>query len=180
MDELARVAPLPPSPAEAPVLVTPTSRVFLVGGASEGPAGTDALLPLPDGGRVAYVLDGEGAPALLDVNPFLRGNAFHPLHASPRAESALVSVAASRRMDAGPESERVIVALRGRALLSLENGDVLKLDPHTVAFVRAGEPARVWAQGPEDFLAVVFQPRQARAPRRTLASEIARRRAAPE
>lgn len=181
MDDLAAVAPLPPRPTAAPVLESPAARVYLLAPGAAPPEGTDALLPLPDGARIAYAPK-EGAadaPAQLDIDPFIRGNAFHPLHASARAESALVSIAASRRMDAGPESERVFVGLRGKALLSLENGDVHKIEPNTVAFVRAGESARVWAQGPEDFLAVVFQPRHERAERRTLASEIAKRRSPP-
>lgn len=176
VDDLAGVAPLPPRPTDAPVLDTGLSRVYALPPGAPAPPGADATLALPDATRVAYVLAGEGAPTELLVDPFVRGNAFQPLHASARAQSALVSLAAGRRLDMGPESERVLVFLRGRGLLSLDNGDVHRFEPHHVGFVRAGEAARLWAQGPEDVLAVVFQPRGGRQEKRTLASEIARRR----
>ncbi|HVM45311.1 MAG TPA: hypothetical protein VM582_05195, partial [Candidatus Thermoplasmatota archaeon] len=104
-------------------------------------------------------------------------NAFKPLHESERALAALLSIAASRRLDAGAESERAFLFLRGRGLLILENGDTHHFEPHTLAVVPPGFAARLWAQGPEDVLAVVLQPRGGPAERRTLAGEIAKRRA---
>jgi mannose-6-phosphate isomerase-like protein (cupin superfamily) len=79
-------------------------------------------------------------------------------------------------METGPQSERVFVILRGTGLVFLENGDQLRFGPGDAAVVPAGEPARVWAQGPDDVLAVVLQPRGEAAPRRTLAGEIRRLR----
>lgn len=156
---------------------TPHSRVYLLPPGGAPPPDTDAVLDLPDGGRVAYAPREPGGPATqLALDPFVRGNAFKPLHQSERALSALLSLAASRRLDTGPESERIFLFLRGPGLLSLANEDVQRFGPNTLAIVPAGEPARLWAQGPEDMLAVVFQPRSAPAERRTLASEIAKRR----
>lgn len=175
MEELPRVAPFPAGPG--PIDRTPHARLHLLAPSDAPPADTDALVPLADGSRVAYVPQAPGGPATeLKVDPFLRGNAFVKLHESPRALAALLSIAAARRMDAGAESERVFVFLRGTGLLSLENGDVHRFEPNTLAIVPAGFAARLWAQGPEDVLAVVLQPRGVAAEKRTLASEIAKRR----
>lgn len=175
MEELPRVAPFPAGPGA--IDQTPHARVLLLAPSDPPPADTDALIPLADGSRIAYVPRAPGGPATeLKVDPFLRGNAFEKIHESPRALAALLSIAAARRMDAGADSERVFVFLRGAGLLSLENGDVHRFEPNTLAIVPAGFAARLWAQGPEDVLAVVLQPRGVAAQKRTLASEIAKQR----
>lgn len=175
MDELPRVVPFPGQPSL--FAETAHARVHLVGPSAALPPDTDAVVELADGGRIAYAPREPGGPAaLLKVDPFARGNSFQPLHESPRALAALLSIAAARRLDTGAESERVFVFLRGRGLLSLENGDVHRFEPHTLGIVPAGFTARVWAQGPEDVLAVVLQPRGSVGEKRTLASEIAKRR----
>ena len=178
MDDLARLVELPTRPdALVPFIETSTTRVFLLALGTPAPPGTDALVEMPDGARVAYAPRAPGGPpAALAIDPMLRGNQFRPLHESPRALAALLSLAASRRLDTGPESERVFLFLRGPGLLSLENGDALRFGPGSVGVVPAGEPARLWAQGPEDVLAVAFQPRAPPRPRRTLSGEIAKRR----
>lgn len=175
MEELPRVVPFP----ERPSLVAETThaRVHLLGPSGELPADTDAVVELADGARIAYAPREPGGPATaLKFDPFTRGNAFQPLHESPRALAALLSLAAARRLDTGAESERVFVFLRGRGLLSLENGDVHRFEPHTLGIAPAGYPARLWAQGPEDVLAIALQPRGVPTEKRTLAGEIAKRR----
>ena len=175
MDELPRVVPFPAQPSI--VAETATARIHLLAPSGDPPADTDALVALADGSRVAYApRAGGGPPATLEYDPFVRGNAFLKLHESPRALGALLSIAASRRLDTGAESERVFVFLRGTGLLSLENGDVHRFEPHTLGIVPAGFAARLWAQGPEDALAIVLQPRGTPTEKRTLASEIAKRR----
>lgn len=131
---------------------------------------------LPDGRLVGY---GRGAGAVLGVEP-LSGNGFRPLHESASTLAALLSIAAGRRLETGPESDRVLVFLRGSGLVFLQNGDAQRFAPGDATFLPAGEPARVWAQGPEDVLAVVVQPRGASAERRTLRGELERRRRAME
>jgi hypothetical protein len=59
----------------------------------------------------------------------------------------------------------------------MENGDTHRFAPGWAGVVPPGEPARVWAQGPEDVLAVVMQPAGQREEKRTLAGELAKRRA---
>jgi quercetin dioxygenase-like cupin family protein len=152
-------------PAEGPAL----GGRLVVGG-----EGFEVGVPLPDGRVAGY---GRGAGALLAVEP-LAGNAFRPLHASDATLAALLSIAAGRRMETGPESERVLVFLRGAGFVFLQNGDALRFAPGDAALLPAGEPARVWAQGPEDVLAVVLQPQGGRAERRTLKGELEKRRQA--
>ena len=165
--------------AEA-AMETPHARVHVLSPAAAPPAGAEVSFLLPTSARVAYVPRAPGDAAAvheLEVDPLLRGNAFKPLHASPRALAPLFSVAAGRRLGTGPESERVIVLLRGTGLVFMENGDVHPFEPNTLVYVPAGEPARVWARGPDDVLGVVLQPNVERpAERRTLAGEIAKRR----
>lgn len=166
-------------PHAEPVIETPHARVHLLSPAEDPPGGTELTFLLPSSARVAYVPRAAGdAPAReVEADPLLRGNAFKPLHESPRALAALFSVAAGRRLGTGPESERVIVLLRGTGLVFMENGDVHPFEQNTLVYVPAAEPARVWARGPEDVLGIVLQPNVARpAERRTLASEIAKRR----
>lgn len=174
-----QVVPFPPRPSsDAPLLETPHTRAYLVAPGATWPAGSDVILQLPDGARFAYVPTAAGpGPAEVTIDPFVRGNSFKPLHDSPRALSALLSIAAARRVDTGPESERVFVFLRGSGLVFEENGDTHRFEPNTVCLAPAGEPARVWAQGPEDVLAIVLQPKGQQAERRTLKSEIAKKRA---
>lgn len=176
--DVPRVVDLPTRPdARVPFVETTHSRVYLLPPGGAAPPDTDALLDLPDGARVAYAPRAPGGPAVeIAVDPFVRGNAFKPLHQSERALAALLSLATSRRLDTGPESERIFLILRGPGLLSFANEDVQRFGPNMLAVAPAGEPARLWAQGPEDVLAVVFQPRGAPEERRTLASEIAKRR----
>jgi len=179
VEDLPRVVPFPTRPDDAPFAETPLTRAYLLAPTAAPPADADALVDLPDGSRFVYAPRAPGgAPHALAFDPFVRGNAFKPIHESDRALGALLSIAASRRLDTGAESERFFVFLRGAGLLSLENGDVHRFEPNTLGIVPAGYAARLWAQGPEDVLAIALQPRGA-APkeRRTLASEIAKRRA---
>lgn len=170
--------PLPESPGL--VLETAQSRSHIAAATGALPEGTDVAFALPDGRRFAYAPSaaGAGPPREVAVDPFVRGNQFRPLHQSERSLAALLSIAAGRRLETGPESERVLVFLRGHGLVFLENGDTYRFEPGTLVCVRPGEPARVWAQGPEDALAVVLQPAGVRAEKRTLAGELAKRRAA--
>ena len=182
MQDDPRLVALPPRPdALVPFVETTHSRAFLLAPGTQVPDGADAVLHLPDGARFVYVPRAPSAapPATLAVDPMMRGNAFRPLHQSERALAAQLSIAAARRVDTGPESERLFLFLRGPGLISLENEEVLRFGPMTLAVVPAGEPARLWAQGPEDVLAVVFQPRGLPEVRRTLAGEIAKRRPRP-
>lgn len=175
MDPLARVVPL----AQAGLVIeSPFARVHHLAPSTSVPPGTEVLVALPTGARVAYepVAPGEAAQRELPVDPMMRGNSFTPLHDSPRALAAALSVAAGRRVETGPESERVLVILRGVGLVFQENGDTHRFEAGNLAFLPAGEPARLWAQGPEDVLAVALQPNVARAQRRTLAGEVARRK----
>lgn len=183
MDELARTLPLPesPRPDEPPLLRTARSACHVLPPGAALPEGCELSVPLPDGSRFAYVplpVQPDAAPHEVAPDPFLRGNQFRPLLDAGRTQAALVSIAVSRRMEMGPESERVVVFLRGQGLVFLENGDTHRFEPRWVGLVPPGEPARVWSQGPEDVLAVVVQPRGQREERRTLAGEVARRRAA--
>lgn len=180
MDELARTLPLPDRPSlTEPAVETTHARGYLLPPAGPPPEGCDFLFGLPGALRFAYVPKAEGAAAqhAVEVDPFLRGNAFKPLHQSPRSLAALLSIAAARRVETGPESERLFVFLRGTGLIFLENGDTFRFEPGHAGVVPAGEPARVWAQGPEDVLAVVMQPAGQREEKRTLAGELAKRKA---
>jgi hypothetical protein len=179
VQDAPRLVELPTRPdAIVPFLETAHSRAYLLAPGVAVPDGTDAVLHLPDGARLAYAprAPGGAEPTTLAVDPMMRGNSFKPLYQSDRALAAQLSIAASRRVDTGPESERVFLFLRGPGLLSLANEDVHRFGPMSLAIVPAGEPARLWAQGPEDALVVVFQPRGAAEPRRTLRGEIAKRR----
>lgn len=182
MDEVAHTLQLPPEPSDAPVLETAHARAYRLAPGASLPEGTDVAFTLRDGTTFAYApaAAAAAAPALVRVDPFLKGNHFQPLHESPRALAALISVAQQRRVEMGPESERLVVFLRGHGLVFLENGDTMKWAEGFVALLPAGIPARVWAQGPDDMLAVVLQPTGSREPRRTLASEIAKKRVPPE
>lgn len=177
--DLARTLAFPPRPsAEEPALATSHSRAYLLPATGALPEGADLVATLADGARFAYACDGGGPAREVVLDPFLRGNAFKPVHDSPRAQAALLSVAASRRLETGPESERLFVFLRGSGLVFLENGDVHKFAPGFLGVVPPGEPAKLWAQGPDDALALVVQPKGERAARRTLAGELAKLRAA--
>lgn len=177
MDELARAIDLPQRPTAEAFAETTHARLYVLAPGAPLPEAADVSFTLPDGSRFAYAPRAPGGPAQeVAIDPMLRGNAFKPLHQSPRALSALLSLAASRRVDTGPESERVFLFLRGTGLVSLENNDVIRFNPNVAVVVPAGEPARVWCQGPEDALAVVLQPQGMREERRTLAGEIAKRR----
>src|SRR5581483_524714 len=159
MESLALARALPAPHATAPALETPAAVCYHLPPGAPLPARTEAFVTLPDATRFAYVSrEGAGAAAEVAADPLLRGNAFKPAHASASTLVAVLSLAASRRLDMGPESERVLLVLRGRGLVSLENGDAHRVEPMHVAFVPGGEPARVWSQGPDDVLAVVFQP----------------------
>lgn len=176
--DLPRVIVFPPRPTDEPLAESAHMRAHLLAPGAPAPDDTDALIVLPDASRFAYVPRAPGGPAAtLAPDPLARGNSFKPLHESERALVAQLSIAASRRLDTGPESERVFLFLRGRGLLSLENGDALRFEPNQLGIVPAGYSARLWAQGPEDVLAVVFQPRAPPSEKRTLAGEIAKRRA---
>ncbi|HUR70292.1 MAG TPA: hypothetical protein VM370_13690 [Candidatus Thermoplasmatota archaeon] len=176
------VVPFPPRPSpEAPLVASATSSAFLLPPGAPLPPGTDTWLHLPDGARFAYVPTPGPAPepgtdVMLTVDPFVRGNRFTPLHESPRALAALLGIAAARRVDSGPESERLFLFMRGQGLVFDQNGDSARFGPMTACLAPAGEPARLWAQGPEDVLLLVFQPRGAKVERRTLRSEIEKRR----
>lgn len=178
-EDLPRTLALPAAPGRA--YEAAHSEGWLLAPAAAPPEGAEVVVALPDGARFAYVPSVEGAPARAEVapDPFLRGNQFKPLHQSARALAALLSIAGGRRLELGPESERVLVFLRGHGLVFLENGDTHRFEAGWVAVLPAGEPARVWAQQ-EDVLAVALQPAMARQERRTLAGEIARRRAPEE
>jgi quercetin dioxygenase-like cupin family protein len=161
------------------VTETPSSTVRLLDALAAPPPGADVVVTLHDGRRLAYApkLPGPDAGAEVVPDPLLRGNAFLPVHESTRSLAALVSLAASRRLETGPESERVFVVARGPGLVFLENGDSFRFEPGSIVVVPPGEPAKVWAQGPDDALFVVLQPRATAEKRRTLAGEIAKRRA---
>lgn len=176
MEQLATARPLARPDAVVPAFETPAARCYHLPPGGAAPAGTEVVMPLPDATRLAYAPRGnEGVVAVeLPVDPLLRGNAFSPLHQSAITQVALLSVAAARRVDVGPESERVFVILRGLGLVFLDNGDTFRIEPGTWAFIPAGEAARLWAQGPEDLLAIALQPAGQRAERRTLAGELAK------
>lgn len=183
MDEQARTFPLPERPSlETPCVETPHARGYLLPPAGPLPEGCDLAFGLPGALRFAYVpsAPGEAARHEVEVDPFLRGNQFRPLHQSARSLAALLSIAGGRRLETGPESERLLVFLRGSGLLFMENGDTHRFEPGHAGVVPPGEPAKIWAQGPEDVLAVVMQPAGQRQERRTLAGELAKRRAMRE
>lgn len=174
---LARTVAFPALPsADAPALATTHGRAYVLPASGALPPGADLVVALADGARFAYACEGGGPAREASVDPFLRGNAFKPLHDSAHAQAALLSIAASRRLQTGPESERLFVFLRGSGMMFLENGDVHRFDAGFLGVAPAGEPAKLWAQGPEDVLALVVQPKGERAERRTLAGELARRR----
>jgi hypothetical protein len=179
MDVVARVEPLP-VPGGSLAMAHGLLHVLAEGAAL--PPSCDAAFVLPGKALVAFepLPSAPGARAMLAVDAQLRENAFRPLHASARSHAALLSLAVARRMESGPESERALVFLRGSGLVFLENGDALRFAPLSAALLPAGEPAAVWAQGPEDALAVVFQPVMPAAAKRTLAGELAARRLAHE
>ena len=178
METLAAARPFAAPDAAAPAFETPAARVFLLPPGGALPEGTEAVVLLPDATRVAYVSRAApGAAVEIAPDPFLRGNKFQPVHASATTLGAMLSIAAGRRLDTGPESERVLLILRGVGLVFLDNGDTMRIEPGSWAFVPGGEPARVWSQGPDDMLAVVIQPRGPPVEKRTLAGELAKRRA---
>jgi len=178
VETLPAARPLPPPDATAPAFGTPAALCYHLPAGGAAPQGCEIVMPLPDATRFAYAsraAPGDGREVVVD--PLLRGNAFRPLHESATTLAAALSIAGGRRLDTGPESERVILVLRGHGLLFAQNGDALRVEPGHWGFAPAGEPLRVWAQGPEDVLALVVQPKGAPAERRTLASELAKRRA---
>lgn len=180
MEPHAHSARIADAQADGLVTQTPRSSCVVLSFGAAPPPGADLVVALDDGRRLAFVplVEGPGAGGEVVPDPLLRGNAFLPVHESGRALAAMLSVAASRRVETGPESERVFVFLRGRGLVFLENGDTFGFEPGTLVVVPPGEPARVWSQGPDDALVVVLQPRGAEPERRrTLAGEIAKRRA---
>lgn len=181
-DETAFAVQLPDARPGDAVARTPHSQAMLLDVEGAPPEGADAVVVLADGRRLAYLpaLPGPDAGSRIVPDPLMRGNAFVPVHESPRSLGALISVAASRRVGMGPESERVLVFLRGEGMVFLENEDILKFAPGTLVVLPPGEPARVWSQGPEDALLAVLQPQGQQAERRTLAGEVARRRAQTE
>jgi quercetin dioxygenase-like cupin family protein len=178
MADAARVETLGDPPA---VVAGAHARLHVLAPGATLPAGAACAFALADGRQVAFEPRPPAAPATaperLAIDETLRANAFRPLHESRSALAALVSVAAGRRLESGPESERALVALRGRGLVFLDNGDALRFQAGDVVLLPAGEPARLWAQGPEDVLAVALQPPAPAAERRTLASELRRRAA---
>lgn len=185
MDDIPRVIEFPARPSAEPVAESAHTRAYILAPGAPLPDGADAFVTLPDGARFVYVpraplAGASGMARALDVDPGARGNRFMPIHESERALAALLSIAASRRLDTGPESERLFLFLRGSGLLFTQDEQSHRFAPNTLALVPPGEPARIWAQGPEDVLAVVFQPRGQQAERRTLASELAKRRAQPQ
>lgn len=178
METLATARALP-GPSPQPAFETPAAVCYHLPAGGALPDGAEIVVQLPDATRFAYAARAAPGPGVeVAVDPLLRGNAFKPVHASATTLAAVLSLAASRRMDMGPESERVLLVLRGRGLVSLDNGDAHRVEPMTWAFVPAGEPARLWSQGPDDVLALVVQPQGQREEKRTLAGEIAKRRAA--
>lgn len=141
----------------------------------------DVAFPLPDGRLVGYApREGDVASRIVPIDASLHGNAFLPVHESPHALAAVLSIAAGRRMETGPESERMLVFLRGTGLVFLQNGETMRYAAGFATLVPAGEPARVWAQGPEDALAIVVQPTGPRAEKRSLLSELEKRKPRPE
>jgi hypothetical protein len=181
VEELPAARPFGVPDASQPAFETPASRVLLLPPGGPLPEGCEAFVPLPDATRVAYVSRAApGSAVEIAPDPFLRGNKFVPVHASATTLGALLSIAAGRRLDTGPDSERVLLILRGKGLVFLDNGDTMPVEAGWWAFVPGGEGARVWSQGPDDMLAVALQPRGPPVERRTLAGELAKRRAAQE
>ena len=125
---------------------------------------TPATAPAPPQGRVEV------------ERATVTGNAFKVLFESPRAAAALLSIAGSRSVDVGPESERTWVVLAGRGLVFLQHDTTLPIKPGDVAIVPPGEPARLWARGPEDLHVLVLQPQAPPVKRRTLLTEVLRLR----
>jgi len=168
------------------VYTTRDSAGHRVGPADRLPPHTSVCFGLPDATRFAYVAQAAGAESASDapahelgVDAFLSGNQFRPLHDDAMMLAAQLCIAGGRRLDMGPESERVVVGLRGHGMVFTENGDTHNFRLGSIAILPAGEPARLWAQGPEDLVAIVMQPKTgAPAGRRTLASVIRARQTA--
>lgn len=179
MESLATARPLARPDTVVPAFETPAAACYHLPPGAAAPSGCEVVVPLPDATRLAYLPRAAQASVAVEVpiDPLLRGNAFRPLHQSAATLVAALSVAAARRVDVGPESERIFLVLRGIGLLFLDNGDTFRLEPGTWAFVPAGEGARLWAQGPEDLLAVALQPAGQKVERRTLAGELAKLKA---
>lgn len=202
----------PPTP-DAPVVryAGASSTLAVVGEGGALPEGADALLVVEPGGALepwaltapapagvavpgraralAYVAHvaapPEAAPLRLRADPeSVRLNEFKPLFENARAAAALLSVAAGRRVDSGPEVERTFIVLAGSGLVFLQDESTLAYREGDAIVVPAGEPARLWARGPEDARLVVFQPQAPPAERRTLRGELAKRqllqRSAPQ
>jgi mannose-6-phosphate isomerase-like protein (cupin superfamily) len=178
VETLPTVRPLAAPDTARPALETPAAICHHLPAGGAAPDGCELVVPLPDATRFAYACRAATSETReVAIDPFLRGNAFRPLHESATTLAAMLSVAAGRRLDTGPESERVLLVLRGQGLLFLQNGDTLRAGTLDLVFAPAGEPLRVWSQGPDDLLALVVQPQGAPAERRTLAGELAKRRA---
>ncbi len=148
--------------------------------AEAAPAGAEIIIPFPGGG-LAYVPMEPAPTDPVTVSPDVKlaGNAFLPVHESARCRAAVINLSATRSVTMGPESARIVIPVRGSGLVFLDNGDNLNVKPGVITILPAGESARAWSRGPDDLLMVVLQPGDdAPAERRTLASEIARRKAA--
>ncbi len=178
MEDVPRVARIG---TDSVVYESQRSRGLLVPVGDKAPEGTDVLVALPDGRRLAYLPTPPSPDMPTDVvaDPLIRGNAFVPVHESAHSLAAVLSVAAGRRVNTGPESERVLVVLRGTGLVFLEKEDTIPFETGDVVVIPGGESARLWSRGPEDLLTIALQPKGEPEKRRTLASEIAKRKEQP-
>ncbi len=179
-EDVARAVPFEEAdPTTGTLLTTPHGLVRILPEGGEVPSGTDVIISVPETGvQVTFqpTKGAGGAATRLAGTYAFEGNAFEPIHESPTRLAAVVNLEASRSLTMGPESERILVALRGSGLAFLENGDAIHVKPGMVTVVPAGDPARAWARGPEDLLFIVVQPAgEAPAERRTLAGEIRKR-----
>lgn len=104
----------------------------------------------------------------------LPGSAFRPVAETAAFALGRWALAEGRSFTAGPESERHFLVLEGTGLCFTENGDNVPLKAGDLLAAPAGEPAKLW--GRSAMSGVVVQPQGAPAPRRTLASELARLR----
>lgn len=136
------------------------------------PAGTPApfdgvAFARPDGAI------GVDAPAVHAPEP-LPLNALRPVAETPAFALARWALAEGRSFTAGPESERHFLVVEGSGLCFTENGDNVPVKAGDLLAVPAGEPAKLW--GRSAMGGVVVQPQTPPAPKRSLASELARLR----
>ena len=178
LESLVTARPLAAPDAARAAFETPAAVCYHLPAGAPAPGGVEVVVPLPDATRFAYAPRSGGAGLAIEapVDALLRGNAFRPIHQSATTLAATLSIAAGRRLDTGPQSERVLLVMRGLGLAFAQNGDTFRVEPGSFAFAPAGEPLRVWAQGPEDLLAVVLQPVGEPVARRSLAGELAKLR----